>query len=133
MKIIPKQYALSLYESVIGKSKAEIKQIMKNFAGILVANNDIAKTDKIISEFDKVWNKEQGIVEAEIISARKLEKQSANMLNKYICKLSGAKIVNVKETQDKNLLGGVVLKYGDKVMDVSMKTKLSSLKEAMKK
>lgn len=133
MKIIPKQYALSLYESVIGKSKAEIKQVMKNFAGILAENNDTAKTEKIINEFDKVWNKEQRIIEAEIISARKLEKQSVSILNKYIGKLSGAKIVNVKETEDKNLLGGVILKYGDKVMDVSMRTKLSSLKEAIKK
>ena len=39
----------------------------------------------------------------------------------------------MKEKQNKNILGGVILKYGDKILDGSLKTKLNSLKEELKK
>ena len=133
MKISTKKYATALYDCVKDKKKDEVRNIIKAFVRLLAEANAISQADKIINEFVSIWNKEQGIVEAEIISADKLEKQTANMLNKYIGKLSGAKTVSIKETEDKNLLGGVIIKYGDKVLDGSLKTRLSSLREEMKK
>ena len=133
MKISPKQYALSLYESVKDKSEKEIKQIVGDFVKILIAGGNISKFEKIIAEFNAIWNREQGIVEAEIISANGLDEETRELLEKYIGKLSGAKKVETIEKQDKSLLGGVVLKYGDKILDGSLKAKLNLLKNDMKK
>jgi F-type H+-transporting ATPase subunit delta len=131
MKILPKQYALALYEEVLDKKKSEAKSIIEDFARLIYANNDIAKLDKIISEFEKIWNREEGIVEAEVISARELNKATVKQIKNYIVELTRAKEVSIEEKLDKNLLGGVVLKYGDKVLDGSIKTKLNDLKNQM--
>lgn len=131
MKIAPKQYAESLYDSVSDKPKNEIKKVIEGFARILISNNDISKLDKIIEQFSLIWKKEGGIVEAEIKSARELDKQVVKLLNNYIASLSGAKKVEVKEQVDKNILGGLVIKYNDKVLDGSLKTRIKELKKVI--
>ena len=133
MKISNKQYALALFGGIKNSNKTKIKQIINEFVELLVVNNDISKADKIINEFNNVWNKEQGIIEAEIKSARSLDSSVVKFLQKYIKEISKAKNVEVDKSEDKSLLGGVVVKYGDKVMDGSLRTRLKELKEDMVK
>ncbi len=133
MKIAVKQYATALYEAVKDKKKNEVESVIEDFVKFIIANNDISKADKIINEFTNTWNKEQGIIEAEIKSARSLDSSVVKFLQKYIKEISKAKNVEVDESEDKSLLGGVVVKYGDKVMDGSLRTRLKELKEDMVK
>ena len=133
MKVTPKQYAQSLYEITRKKKGSQVRADIKKFVEVLVKNNDLKSGKKIVNEFIKIRNKEEGIVEAEVMSARKLDSSVVKMLNGYIAKLSGAKKVILKKDLNKDLLGGVVSKYGDKILDGSMKTKLSNLKEGMKR
>jgi len=133
MKITPKQYALALYGSIKDEKTEKIKVILNEFVNVLSKNNDILKSEKIILEFEKTWNKKKGIVEAEIISANDLDKPIVKLLNEYIAKLSGADQVISGQAVDKNLLGGVVVKYSDKIIDGSLRTRLNNLKEEMVK
>lgn len=133
MKITPKQYGLSLYQAILNKKSGQIKVAIENFVRLLINNNDISKADEIIKQFEKIWNKEKGIVKAEIVSAKKLSNVIVKSLNKYITKLSGAKKVELNQKIEKDVLGGVVIKYEDKVMDGSMKTRLKELKSKMVK
>ena len=131
MKVTAKQYARSLYEVAQNKKGSQAKDAIKRFTVLLVNNNDIAKADKIIMEFEQLWNKEQGIVAAEIVSARELDKKIVKMLNDYIVKLSQAEKVEVTEKVDRNILGGTVIKFGDKIIDGSTKARLDELKREM--
>lgn len=129
MKTTPKQYALALYDVIKDKKNSEIKPLIKEFVNLMVQNNDITKSDKIINEFVKVYNQEQGIVEAEIKSARALDSSVIKSLKKYIKEITKTKDVEVGQIEDKSLMGGVVIKHGDKILDASLKTKLRQLKE----
>lgn len=131
MKITPKQYAESLYQSVRNKKDSQIKSVIENFVKLLAANNDMAKADKITGQFKKIWNREEGIVEAEAVSARELDKKIVKLLNGYIVQLSGARKVLLKQKVDKNILGGVIIKYEDKILDGSLKMKLNELRSKM--
>lgn len=133
MQITPKQYAISLYESVDKKNNREAGDVIKKFVKVLINNNDISKFNKIIERFEEIWNKENGIVNAEVISARKLDNKTIKMLNNYIAELSCAKKVSAKQSIDKNILGGVVIRYEDKVLDGSLRTKLRELRVEMGK
>lgn len=128
MNISIKQYAKILYKLLDGKNKSEAEKIIEDFVAVLAENNDQGKIKKIISEFGVIWNKEKGIVEAEVLSANELSKDIVKLLDDYIVKLSGAKEVVMSESVDRNLLGGVVIRYGDKVLDGSLKTKINELK-----
>lgn len=131
MKITPKQYADALFQSVSGQNETRIKNAVNNFANLVIENNDVSKINKIIKQFEIIWNKENGIVEAEISGARKLDDKIIRLLSDYISELSGVKEVVAREQIDKNILGGVIIRYGDKVLDGSIKTRLEELKNNM--
>jgi len=131
MKIKPKQYAISLFESLEGKNKKETEEIIEKFVQVLVENNQASQIEKIISYFSNLWGKENGLVEAEIISSRKLDNKIVKLLNDYIVKLSDAKKVNIEEKVDPGIIGGVVIKYGDKIMDGSLKTEIRDFKRVI--
>ncbi len=131
MRITAKQFALSLYESAVGKKAAEVKVVIKNFVDVLTKHHKTNAADKIIIEFNKIWNERNGIVDAELISARGLSKETVKQLKIYIAKLSGANEVAATEKVDDSILGGAVIKYGDKVLDGSLKLALADLKEKM--
>ncbi len=131
MKIKIKQYAMALCESLDGKSSAEVKPVIKKFVELLAEKKFLAKSSKIISEFEKIWNKNNGMVEFEAESANKLDKAAGRSLENYVALASGAKKAVMKEKIDKNILGGVIIKYGDKILDASLKTQLRELKNKL--
>lgn len=131
MRVSPRQYAQSLYEITRKKKSSQVKADIKKFVEVLVKNNDLKLGEKIADEFVKIKNRREGIVEAEIITVRKPDNPTVKLLNSYIAKLSGAKKVVLEKSLDKDLLGGVVIKYGDKILDGSMKTRLSELRNRM--
>ncbi|MFA6389906.1 MAG: F0F1 ATP synthase subunit delta, partial [Patescibacteria group bacterium] len=80
MKISAKQYALALYETIQGKKDGQVIDALKKFVKMLAKNNDFKKAKDIARELDKIYRKEEGVLEAEITSANPLKREMANML-----------------------------------------------------
>ncbi|MDO8668201.1 MAG: ATP synthase F1 subunit delta [bacterium] len=133
MKITAKKFALSLYESVEGKSPSQVKHAIEEFVKLLAEKNQLSASDKIVAEFIKIWNEKHGIVEAEVTSANGFSRDMIKLIKGHVTELSGAKEVLLSEKIDKNILGGVVIRYGDKIIDGSIKTQLEELKDRMVK
>ncbi len=131
MKISEKQYALSLYEVIDGRSNEKAKIVIKNFIGILAKHNQLAKIEEIIKQFIKIWNSKKRIIEAEVTGAREFSKGVVRNIKSYVLNISKAKEVSLITKVDKNILGGVIIKYGDKVLDGSLKARLSDLKSKL--
>jgi len=132
MKITAKQYAIGLFESIEDASDNKVKEVVKSFARVLIENNDTAQVEKIIRHFNIIWNETKGIIEAEIVSARKLDTNLTKLLEEYIKKIAKSKDINVVKKIDTNIIGGVIMKYGDKVLDASLKTKLNQFSDNLK-
>ncbi|PKL72438.1 ATP synthase F1 subunit delta [Candidatus Kuenenbacteria bacterium HGW-Kuenenbacteria-1] len=130
-----KQYVIALYESL--KNEKEIDQKIFNFVKVLKKNNDLKLKNKIILEFEKYWKKEQGIIDVLIKKIKPLEEEQKNKLINWITthdlQLINKKIkeVKIKEEIDKNLIGGMILKIGDSIIDGSIKKQLKILKEKL--
>ena len=133
MKLTNKKYAQALFESIYNKSEKEINVILKNFINLLIKKNALARIDKIIEEFDNIWNKENKIVSATITTAQELDQTTAKSLENYIKKLSGAEKLKTENKINKNLISGVIIKYGDRILDNSLKTKINNLRIKMLK
>jgi len=131
MKITVKQLALSLYESVEGKTPSQAKQVIGEFVALLAKKNLLARADKIILEFTKIWHIKHGIVEAQVASVNGLNKTEVKLLKDYIAKISRAKEVLLSEEISAGILGGVIIKYEDKILDGSLKTQINELKNKM--
>jgi F-type H+-transporting ATPase subunit delta len=128
MKISAQQYALSLYESIKEKTeKNEVKNILHNFVALLGKNNNLSKEKEIIEIFDNIWSTGNGELKAELISARKLNKEAHEEIVNYLQEKTGAKKIILKEDTDENILGGFILKYNNKIINGSLKSSLEEL------
>lgn len=133
MKISAKQYAVTLYDLIEGKTEKEISDVLKNFFELLKKNNVLSKLDAILKEFSDIWNKNKGVVETTVTTAKELDRVNKKSIIEYIKKVTKASDVVLEEKVDKNVLGGVVLKYGDKIVDNSLKGRVESLGRSLEK
>lgn len=131
MKVNTKQYAQTLFSLVEGKTKEKSLKIIENFARFLVKNNDAFRLEKIEKDFSSLWDKENSILKVEIISANELPVESETLLINYIKNKVGAKEINITRKLDKSILGGVIIKYGDKIFDAGLRSRLDKLKETI--
>lgn len=133
MKIKAKQYAQALIEVVADKDTKGAKSAIDNFIKLLAQNNDLKLADKICAQTEKIFNEENGILEAEVISAGKLGSGALKSVKGRIQDESGARKINLKKIVDKSILGGMIVKYGDKVLDLSLRMRLGELKKQLVK
>lgn len=128
MKISSQQYAISLYESASGKSETGLKAVLASFVALIYRHGDFKKLPDIINRFSDIWNKEHGLLEAELASARPLGESTKDLIVDYLKTRTDAKKINLKERTNPNLIGGFVLKYGSQVLDGSLKNTLEGLR-----
>ena len=131
MKISAKQYAQCLYELVSTETETKIKEILPKFVLLLERHRALNLAPAVIFAFTEIWNKEHGEVVAELISARELKTEAKDIVIDYLKVKSGAKEVILEEMVDKNILGGFILKYNNKIIDGSLRSSLMELKNQM--
>ncbi len=132
MKITAKQYARSLFEEIkdIGDTKEQNK-LIGNFARVLVKNNHVSYLPQIIRKFNQIWNREKGIVEAEVISARELNKEAQVEIEKFIQTKNGKKSIETRYKINPEIKGGFVVKMDDKILDASLKSRIRDLRNEL--
>ncbi len=130
MRVAPKQYAIALLES-LEENKGQEKEVAKKFALALISAGQVSRWPEIMEIFEKLWNKKNNTIKAEISSANNLSAETVKALKEMIKEKSSGAKVEIDKKIDKNLLGGVVLHYGDKVLDLSLKNRLGKLKEEL--
>ncbi|WDV46084.1 F0F1 ATP synthase subunit delta [Clostridiaceae bacterium M8S5] len=98
-----------------------------NFMYIIIDKGRERYLNDINKEYIKLSNKEQGIVEAKAITAIKMTKEEIeNLASKLSSKLD--KKVVLKNVVDENIMGGVLVRIGDRVIDASIKGQLNEIK-----
>ena len=103
---------------------------VKNFVSILAANKRLALLPEISSQFELYKANQEKSVDVEVISAFDLADETADRLAAVL----GRKLereVKVSTSTDRNLLGGVLIRAGDLVIDGSVRGRLNKLAEAM--
>jgi F-type H+-transporting ATPase subunit delta len=129
MKISPQQYAQALLEAVSETSAKDHDIVLDRFVMVLKQNGDLEKYSEIEAEYKKLRLQNQGIKQAEVTFARDIELNQGllNELNKIV---SGK--AEFKKKIDDNLIGGLVVKVDDTLLDASVKTQLENLNQQLK-
>ncbi|MHB1391206.1 MAG: ATP synthase F1 subunit delta [Thermoleophilia bacterium] len=79
------------------------------------------------AQFQKLLKLEEGIVEVEVTSAIELPEATRADIRKRIETATG-KTVQIRETVREDILGGLVLRFGDVIVDSSLQAKLEQLR-----
>ena len=112
--------------------RLETGAMVRDFLSLLADKHRLVVLTGIAAEYQLLLDAEKGILRGEIVSAMPLdEKTRADVLGKLEKKAGKALALDFKV--DETLLGGMLLKVGDNVMDASLKTQLSLLKDTIKR
>ncbi len=132
MKYSAKQYAQALMESLEDVAPKDEDLVINNFAALLAENNDLRLFEEISAEFHKLELAKKGIKQVEITSAHPLSKDNEEKILNELNKIVKGK-VEVKKNVDEKLIGGVVIRMEDQMIDTSVKNQLEQLKEDLSK
>jgi F-type H+-transporting ATPase subunit delta len=103
----------------------------ENFVRVLAENGRLDLLPEIRAQFEALKNEREGVVEAEVQSAFELSAAQLADLVQRLEKKTGRK-VRAKVSVDRELIGGVKLVLGDKVIDGSARAQLGALETALK-
>lgn len=103
----------------------------ENLVRVLAENNRLELLPEIRVQFEVLKDEREGVVEAQIISAFELDAAQRSELTELLEKHTGRK-VRTRVGLDKELIGGVRVVIGDKVIDASVRAQLSALESALK-
>ena len=103
---------------------------VKNFISILAANKRLALLPEISSQFELFKANQEKSVEVEVVSAFDLRDAMTTKLAEALGKKLERE-VKVSTSTDENLLGGVLIRAGDLVIDGSVRGRLNKLAEAL--
>jgi F-type H+-transporting ATPase subunit delta len=112
-------------------AKAGIGGLVANLVKVAASNRRLFAVPAMIAAYKRLAAKQRGEVSAEITSAAPLtEGQTAEL--KAALSASLGKAVTLVPHVDATLIGGLIVKVGSRMIDGSLRTKLNSLKLAMK-
>jgi F-type H+-transporting ATPase subunit delta len=129
MKISSAQYAQALLEAVSETNPKDHDKVLDKFVLVLKQNGDLGKFDEIEKEYNHLRLKQQGISEAEVTFARDIE-MNQNLIKELNKVVSGK--TEFKQKIDENLIGGLVIRIDDTLIDASVKTQLKNLNQELK-
>lgn len=126
MKLLPSQYGRILFDLTQNLSGKNLDLAIKHFVKFLQKEQAFTKIEYIIEEFVSYTQKKEGIKKLNITTAKKITDKQLLKIVSYF-----GKKTDVKSMVDKALLGGVVVKDGNTILDASIKSQLKKLKEQL--
>ena len=106
--------------------------MVRNFCLLLADKNRLAFLPEIGASYGSLLDAAQGVLRGKLVTAVKLpDGVQKNVVDK-LQKESGQKVVLDYEV-DQDIIGGLMLKIGDKVLDASIRAQLQILKENIKR
>jgi F-type H+-transporting ATPase subunit delta len=112
-------------------AKAEIGPLTINFLKLIAKNRRLFAVSDMIKAFRALVAKSRDEVTAEVTSAVALNNEQVAELRSAL-KASVGKDVKLATQVDPSLLGGLIVKIGSRMVDSSLRTKLSNLRLSLK-
>ena len=112
-----------LFLDVCGKN---LNDAGANFVRLLVENRRLNLLPEIVTQYESLKAEAEARVEATVISAFALEPEQLKTLSEALKRKLGRE-VNITAQVDKTLMGGIVIRAGDLVIDGSVRGRLADL------
>jgi F-type H+-transporting ATPase subunit delta len=109
----------------------EASPLTANFFKLIARNRRLFAIADMLKNFRTLAARERGEVSADVGSAHPLSTEQMTALSDAL-RVQVGKDVQINTRVDPNLLGGLVVKIGSRMVDSSLRTKLNNLKVAMK-
>lgn len=104
-------------------------ELTKNFFQVLGENGRLYETEKVIEDFLNLMSAHRGEMTITITSAQPLESSLQSRLETSLKKSNAAqsKTVRIKNVVKPNILGGLIVDFGDKTIDLSVLSRVNKM------
>jgi F-type H+-transporting ATPase subunit delta len=106
--------------------------IVRNFLELLLENHRMPVIFRVRRELDRLWEEEHRLLPVEITSAVELDDAVTKRIGDEIGRQTGRQ-VELTSTVNPDVIGGIVLRVGNSVLDASIRTRLESLRKQVAK
>lgn len=127
--LYPQDVREKVMEHLVGAMKAS--SLMANFFNLLVQKRRTDVLPDIAQVFQTLVDEENNICQGTVVSASKVSAALNKKIKATLEKITGKEVI-VKNEVDPSIIGGIIAKVGDLVLDGSIKTQLTDLKESIK-
>jgi len=111
--------------------RAGLGELTRQFLGLLAHKRRLFVLPEIIAAYLAMLGEHKGEVSAELTSAVALSEEQVEAVRQRLTESLG-QAVTLSTAVDRNLLGGLVVRVGSRMIDASLRTKLQRLEVAMK-
>ncbi|MBN4064564.1 ATP synthase F1 subunit delta [Dehalococcoides mccartyi] len=115
----------------IGKLLSDVDVLVRNTVNLMTVNRDISKFSDMVRLFNEMADEHRGIARAEVVTAVPLDDAQRAQVAAGLAKLVGRSDVKITERVDPEIIGGVVAKVGDRLIDGSTRTQLQAMRNSL--
>jgi len=113
-------------------ARAGISGVCANFIKLVAMKRRLFAICDMMANFGKLHDAALGVTHAEVTVAEPIAPAHLEALKSALAQVSGGKSVAVDVKVDPEIIGGIVVKLGSRMIDDSLKTKLNSIRTRMK-
>jgi F-type H+-transporting ATPase subunit delta len=103
---------------------------LMNFLDLLVEKHRMPEIFRIRRELDELWKKENRRLDVTVVSAVELDPEVVSRIGQEVERQTG-EVVELSSRVDDGILGGIVLKVGNMVLDASIRSRLEKLRKTV--
>ncbi len=114
------------------KAVTDADPLVMNILELLVENHRMPVIHRLRKEFDRLWDDENKLLPVDITSAVELDQDVVKRLGDQISEQTG-RHVQLTAHVDPDVLGGIVLRVGNQILDASIRNRLDQLRRSVAK
>jgi F-type H+-transporting ATPase subunit delta len=107
-------------------------ETLSNFLELLLENHRMPVVFRVRREFDRLWDEANDLLPVQITSAVALDESVSRRIGDEIGRQTG-KQVQLTSTVDADVIGGIVLRVGNSILDASIRNRLETLRKQVAK
>ncbi len=111
----------------LGKVLDGAEDIVRNFLELLIEKHRMPAIHRIRREYDALWEEANKLLPVEVTSAIELDRQTVEQIGEKIGERTGRR-VQLESKVDPDILGGIVVRVGDRILDASIANRLEGLR-----
>lgn len=118
-------------KSLLAPITKNASDFINNFLKVVASYGRFPQILDIIDQFQKFYEDDKKIVRAQVVSATPLDDDQLDRLAKAFEKRVGAVKAIFDTKVDKSLIGGIVIRSSDVIIDGSVQTRINKVKELL--
>jgi F-type H+-transporting ATPase subunit delta len=114
----------------LGKLLSDVDPTVANFLELLVENHRMPVIFRVRRDFERLWEQENRLLPVTITSAVELDEATVKSIGETIGQQTGQH-VELTTNVDPDVLGGLVVRVGNSILDASIRNRLETLRRSV--